>query len=141
MYGPVTLKIDGEMKFYPRGAATQESGKFRVQKNQGQKNRKKGWKFYFLLRFQKGVWFSILTTFFIANPPRPTSAYPTSGGGTFDSAEIPGSNFGSEKIQTKKIQKKVEKLIFVAISKTRPVFNFDHFFRRRPPNPLVQKKE
>ena len=79
MYVRVTLKIDGEMKFYrpargpplawatPGGAATHDSAKFRVQK-----------------------------------------------------------------IGTKKIEKKVDFLFFVAISKTRPVFDFDHFFRRRP---------
>ena len=53
MYGPVTLKIDGEMKFdrpargrplawaTPGGAATHDSAKFRVRKNRDQKNRKK----------------------------------------------------------------------------------------------------
>ena len=120
MSGPVTLKIGREMKFYrsarrppfawptPRGAATHDSAKFRVGKIRDQKNRKKSSNFYFSLRFQKRVRCSILTTFSVADPPRLTSAYPTSGGGTFDSAKIPGSNFGSEKIQTKKIEQKVE---------------------------------
>ena len=81
MYGPVTLKIDGEMKFYrlargppfawatPRGATTHDSTKFRVRKNWDHKNRKQSLFFYFSLRFQKRVQFSILTTFSVADPP------------------------------------------------------------------------
>ena len=40
----------------------------------------------------------------------------------------------------KKSKKKLKNQFFVAISKTRPVFHFDHFFRGRPPNPLVHNK-
>ena len=86
MYGPVTLKIDGEMNFYRSARRT-------------------------------------------------PLAWPTTWGAGGAATTLP--NFGSEKIRTKKIEKKLKFLFFVAISKTRPVFYFDHFFRRRPPGPLV----
>ena len=57
------------------------------------------------------------------------------GGGTFDCAEISGP----KKSAQKKSQKKLKFSFFVAVSKTRPVFNFDHFFRLRPPSPLVPR--
>ena len=55
IYGPVTLKIDGEMKFYRSarnpplpdlplgggGGGTHDSAKFRIRKNRDQKNQKK----------------------------------------------------------------------------------------------------
>ena len=39
---------------------------------------------------------------------------------------------GAKKLRPKKSKKKLIFLFFVAISKTRPIFDFDHFFRRRP---------
>ena len=55
--------------------------------------------------------------------------------------KVRGPISGLKKSGPKKSKKKLKNQFFVAISKTRLVFDFDHFFRRRPPNPLVQKKE
>ena len=84
--------------------------------------------------------FLILTTFFCPRPPSPLVPSLLVGG-TFDSAKIPGSNFGSEKIRTKKIQKKVEKLIFRCDFKNASGFSFWPLFPWPTPQPTSAQQE
>ena len=115
MYGPVTLEIDGEMKFSrpargpplaratPRGAATQprKIGTPKIAKKVE----------FFSVAVPKTRPVFNFDHFFRRRPPSPLVPSLLVGG-TFDSAKILGSNFESENIQTKKIEKKVEKSIF-----------------------------
>ena len=135
MYGPVTLKIDGEMKFYrpacgpplawaaPRGAGHPRVCQISGPKKSGPKKSKKKLIFLFFVAISKPRPVFDFDHFFRRRPPGPLVPS-LMVGGTFDSAKIPGSNFGPEKIWTPKIEKKVENLIFCCGFKNASGFRF-----------------
>ena len=149
MYGPVTLEIDGEMKFSrpacgpplawaaPRGAGHPRLCQISGPKKSGPKKSKKKLKFLFFVAVSKTRPVFDFDHFFRRRSPGPLVPTLLVGGGLSTLPKFRGPISGPTKSGPKKSKKKLNFLFFVASSKTRPPFDFDHFFCRRSPSPLV----